>query len=132
MTRTHTYLIAGALLVTIVAMLIEGLPLRELIIPIGLLATPGFAIGLLAGIRDPLVLALVTLPIGVSVVGLVASIVVYLGAWSTALVTSIVVALTIIATVLATRERSARAALVGLGLIPGIVLLAAELATRAR
>jgi hypothetical protein len=132
MTRTHAWLVGGALLATMVAMLIDGLPLRQLIIPIGLLAAPGLAIGLLAGIREPLVLALVTLPIGVSVVGLISSVVVYLGAWSTALVTSIVVALTILSAMLATRERSARAALLGLGLLPGIVLLAAELSSSAR
>lgn len=132
MTRTHASLIAGALLATMGAMLVDQLPFRELIIAIGLLATPGLAIGLLAGIRDPLVLALVTLPIGVSVVGLVASIVVYLGAWSTALVASIVIILTVVSAVLATRERLARAALLGLGLLPGIVLLAAELSTRGR
>jgi hypothetical protein len=132
MSRTHTALIAAALLVTMVAMLVDQLPFRELIIATGLLVTPGLAIGLLSGIRDPLVLALVAVPIGVSVVGLISSIVVYLGAWSTALVASIVIAVTVISAVLATREHMARVTLLGLGLLPGMVLLAAEFATHGR
>lgn len=129
MTRTHLSLIAGGLVATMVAMLLDWLPLRELIIATGLLVTPGLAIGLLAGIRDPLVLALVTLPAGISVVGLVSSVAVYIGAWSTPLVAAIVIALTAVSAALAARERLARAALLGLGLLPGVALLAAELST---
>lgn len=114
-----------------VAMLLEWFPLRELVIATGLLATPGLAIGLVAGIRDPLVLALVTLPTGMSVVGLVSGVVVYIGTWSTPLVAAIVIALTAISAAVAEREHLARAALLGLGLLPGILLLAAEFSTGA-
>lgn len=126
MTRLPVIAIA-ALTLGLVATALPGLPFRELIIGASLLTAPGLAIATLAGIRDPLVLALVTVPVSIAVSSLVATTLVYGGAWSTELVYASVAVITLSAAWLGTHERGARVALLGVATLPAILLVVAQL-----
>jgi len=126
------WVVVGCLAVAGVAIAVPGLPGRPVLIAAGMLTAPGVAIGRLAGIHDELVLGLVAVPISLALSGLVATAMLYVGVWSTELAFATIASITIGALSLATHERWARAALVALGLLPGLVLLAAGLSAATR
>lgn len=106
----------------------SGMPLREIVIVVSLVLAPGVSVASLAGVRDPLVVLSVAVPAGVSVVGLIATILVYVGYLSAELTFVLVAAITVLGSLLGGMERTARALLIGVAALPGLVLLAAELA----
>jgi hypothetical protein len=122
----------GCLGVAGIAIAVPGLPGGSLLIAVGMLVAPGIAIGRLAGIRDALVLALVVVPVSLALAGLLATAMLYLGVWSAELSFAIVAVITLAGLVLASRERRARGALVVLGLLPGVLLIAAGLSAATR
>jgi hypothetical protein len=124
---TASWVAVGCLVVAGVAIAVPGLPGGPLLIAAGTLTAPGIAIGRLAGIVDALVLGLVAVPISLALSGLVATAMLYVGVWSTELAFTTIAIVTLAALMLATHERWARGALVALGLVPGVVLLAAGL-----
>jgi hypothetical protein len=133
MTRLSPAVLAvGILSLGLLGMVLPEGPVRAAIVAGSVLLAPGIAIAGLGGVREPLVLALVAVPLSLSLIALVATAFVYVGVWSTELVYGLVAAMTIGAGVLGEHERPARAALLGLVTLPGLVLLAAELAASAR
>lgn len=126
------WIAVGILAIGLLALPLPDGPVRAIIIAASLLVAPGLAIGGLAGIREPLVLALVAVPVSLSLNALIATALVYLGVWSTELVYGLVAAVTFGAAALGEHERSARAGLLGLATLPGFVLLAAQLSAAAR
>lgn len=133
MTRlSPAFLAVGILVLGLVGMLLPEGPVRAAIVAGSLMLAPGIAVAGLGGVREPLVLALVAVPLSLSLIALIASAFVYVGVWSTELVYGLVATLTVGAGVLGEYERPARAALLGLITLPGLVLLAAQLAAAAR
>ena len=123
-----SWLALAAICVALIGVIWEGLPARGVVTGSMLLLAPGLAVAGLGGIRDPLVLSVVTLPAGLSVVGLIALTLVYAGLMSTALVTGVVTGVTVAAALAGAMERTARTVLLLLAALPGMVLLSAELA----
>jgi hypothetical protein len=129
MTRpSRLYLLLGALgLAAIVAIAAEVLPLRAITVALFLAVGPGIAVTWLAGIREWVARLALVVPISLSIDALIVSVILYLGIWSPELVMGLIVLLTVGAIALAPFERSARAALIAIALLPGIVLVAGEL-----
>lgn len=105
----------------------ESLPLRELTVALFLATGPGLAVLWLTGITDRVARVALVVPVSLSIDALMASAVIYLGIWSPELVMLLIVLLTVGAIALAPYERSARAVLIGVALLPGIAILAGEL-----
>jgi hypothetical protein len=129
--RSRGALIGGLAIVTSILVLARDFPFREPIILALLLVAPGLAVTILAGIRERIVVLLLIVPVSLAIVGLVATGFAYIGLWSTELVFLVVMAITLLAAGLGAHERAARGALVGIAIIPGIVLIVAELSVGA-
>jgi hypothetical protein len=129
--RSRGALIGGLAIATSILVLARDIPLREPIILALLLTAPGLAVTILSGIQERIVVLLMVVPVSLAIVGLVSTGFAYLGLWSTELVFLVVMAITLLAAGLGAHERAARGALVGVALIPGIVLIFAELSVGA-
>lgn len=103
------------------------LPLREIIVAVFLLVGPGVAVMRLSGITDRVARFALVVPISLSIDALVVSVIEYMGVWSPQLVMWLIVVVTVGAIALTPYERSARAALIAIALLPCIVLLAGRL-----
>ena len=123
-----SWLALAAMCVALTGAIWEGMPGRAVVTASMLVIAPGLAVAALGGIRDPLVLSVVTIPAGLSVVGLVALTLVYSDLMSTELITAVLTGVTVIAAAAATMDRTARGVLLLLATLPGVVLLSAELA----
>jgi hypothetical protein len=117
-------------LVATFAVAADELPLRELTVGLFLAIGPGLAVIWLIGITDPIARLALVVPVSLAVDALVVSMVLYLGIWSPELVMYLVVLLTIGAIAVAPFERPARAALILIALLPGLVILAGELSVQ--
>ena len=109
------------------AMAAESLPLREITVALFLAIGPGVAVCWLAGIRDRVAQFALVVPISLSIDALVASVITYLGIWSPELVMVLIVLLSVGAIALAPYARPARAALIVVALLPGIVIVVGPL-----
>lgn len=105
----------------------DELPLREILVALFLVIGPGVAVMRLAGINDRVARLALVVPISLSIDALVVSVIQYLGIWSPQLVMLLIMVVTVGAIALAPYERSARAALIAIALLPCIVLLAGGL-----
>jgi len=105
----------------------DVLPLREITVGLFLVMGPGLAVMWLGAIPDRVARLALVVPVSLSIDALVVSAILYLGIWSPELVMVLLVLITMGAIALAPYERSARAALIVVALLPGIVLLAGEL-----
>jgi len=104
------------------------LPVREVVLVSFLAVGPGAAITWLAGVRDRATWLVLLVPVSLSVDLLVATALLYLGVWSPELSVGIVTVITVAAIGLVPFERGARVALIAVALLPGVVLVAAQLA----
>ena len=124
--RIETAAIAALAFLAAIAVLTGSGPARLIIVSGFLLVAPGLAITALAGVRDALVRLMLVVPISLAVNASVATAIVYLGLWSADLIFVIVATMTLLCAALAPYERAARGALVGIALLPGLIVLAAE------
>jgi hypothetical protein len=114
-----------------IAAAVGGLPFGGVIVAVFLAVGPGLAVMALAGVTDRVALLALVVPVSVSIDALIASAVLYLGIWSPQLVVALIVLVTVGMVVVAQFDRPARAALIPVGLLPGIVILAGVLAAEA-
>ena len=105
-----------------------GLPAREIGSVLILAVGPGAAITWLVGVRDRGAWLALVVPVSLAVDLIVATTLLYVGIWSADLSFAIVCLLTVLALALVPFERAARVALILLALLPGTLLIAAELA----
>lgn len=105
-----------------------SLPAREIIIIAFLAVGPGAAVTWLSGVRDRATWLALVVPVSLSIDLLVATALLYMGIWSPELSVGIVTVITVLAIGLVPFERGARVALIAVALLPGIVLIAAQLA----
>lgn len=106
-------------------------PFSQWIVVGVLLTVPGFVVTMLAGIREPIVILVMLVPVSLAVNGLVATAAIYLGVWSTELILLAVIGITLLASALSSSRRSSRGVLLALALLPGLVLIAAAASTTA-
>ncbi len=126
--RLEAAAIAAVGFVAAIAVLTGSGPVRLVIVSGFLLLAPGLAITSLAGVRDAFVRLVLLLPVSLAVNASVATVIVYLGIWSTDLIFVIVVTLTLLCVAVAPFERAARGALVVIALLPGLIVIAASTA----
>lgn len=104
----------------------DALPLREITVALFLATGPGLAMMRLAGVADRVALIALIVPISLSIDALLVSTTLYLGIWSPELVMALIVILTVGAIAVAPYERSARAALILIALLPAIAMAAGQ------
>ena len=104
------------------------LPFREIMIGAFLLVGPGAAITWLAGVRATAAWLALVVPTSLAIDALVATGLAYLGIWSPDLALGVIISLSVVMIALVPFERGARAALITVGLLGALVLVAAELA----
>lgn len=108
-----------------------GFPMRELGAVLILTLAPGAAVLWLIGVRERAAWLALVVPVSLSVDLIVGTTLVYFGMWSVGLAFAIVCMITVAMVALVPFERGARVALIVLALLPGILLVAAELAPEA-
>ena len=117
----------SALLASIAAVL-PAFPLREVLLVAFLGVGPGWAFLSVAGLRDRAAKIALTIPVSLSIAGLAATTVIYLNAWAPIPTFLALAALTSLGAVAARHRALALTYLLGLGLLPAALLIAAQLA----
>jgi hypothetical protein len=126
----RTWYLAIPVVVFAIAILADaiGLPAREIGSVLILAVGPGAAITWLVGVRDRGAWLALVVPVSLAVDLIVATTLLYVGIWSATLTFAIICLITVIALALVPFERGARVALIVLALLPGALLVAAEIA----
>lgn len=114
-------------LVASVAAVLPAFPLRELVLVAFVGVGPGWAFLSVAGLRDRAAKIALTVPVSLSIAGLAATTVIYLNAWSPIPTFLALAALTSLGAVAAAHRALALTYLLGLGLLPAVLLVAAQL-----
>jgi hypothetical protein len=105
------------------AVVVDNLPVREVVVIAYLGVGPGAAVVWLARIDDRALQLALVVPLSLTVDAMVATGLLYAGIWSPPLAFAVIAAFTALAVLLGVRERTAMVPLVGLTLLPPIVLL---------
>lgn len=120
------WLPSSALLASIAAVL-PAFPLREILLVAFIGIGPGWAFLSVAGLRDRAAKVALTVPVSLSIAGLTASTVIYLGAWAPIPTFLFLAALASLGAVAVAHRALALTYLIGLGLLPAALLIAAQL-----
>ncbi len=114
-------------LVASVAAVLPAFPLREVVLVAFVGVAPGWAFLSVAGLRDRAAKMALTVPVSLSIAGLAATTVIYVNAWAPIPTFLALAALSSLGAVAATHRALALTYLLGLGLLPAVLLVAAQL-----